>query len=46
MTIVQSIIGIKEANKLSDNQIVKTSKLFKVDQSENYRLDTTWEKII
>ncbi|MES2566262.1 MAG: hypothetical protein V4565_05315 [Bacteroidota bacterium] len=42
MTIVQSIFGIKDAKKLSDSQIVKTSKSFKVDQSENYRLDTTY----
>lgn len=42
MTIAQSIIGIKEVNKLSDSQIVKTSKSFKVDQNANYRLDTTY----
>lgn len=42
MTIVQSIFGIKDANKLSDNQITKTSKSFNVDQSANYRLDTTY----
>ncbi len=42
MTIVQSIIGIKDAHKLSDNQIVKVSKSFNVDQTANYRLDTTY----
>ncbi len=42
MTIVQSIVGIKDAHKLTDSQIVKTSKSFKVDQNANYRLDTTY----
>ena len=42
MAITQSIIGIKDVNKLSDSQIVKTSKSFKVDQNANYRLDTTY----
>jgi hypothetical protein len=42
MTIIQSYVGIKDANKLTDSQIVKTSKSFKVDQNANYRLDTTY----
>lgn len=42
MTIAQSIIGIKDANKLTDRQIVKASKSLKVDQTANYRLDTTY----
>lgn len=42
MSITQSIIGIKEANKLSDIEIEKASKSFKIDQSVNYRLDTTY----
>ncbi len=42
MTIIQSYVGIKDANKLTDSQIVKTSKSFKVDQNANYRLDTSY----
>ena len=42
MAIVQSYVGIKDAHKLTDSQIVKTSKSFKVDQNSNYRLDTTY----
>ncbi len=42
MTIVQSVVGIKDPNKLTDRQIVKTSRSFKVDQNANYRLDTTY----
>ena len=42
MSIVQSIIGIKDAKRLTDEQIVKTSKKFKIDQTANYRLDTTF----
>ncbi len=42
MKIVQSVLGIKDAHKLSDVQIVKVSKKFKIDQSSNFRLDTTY----
>lgn len=42
MTIAQAIVGVKDANKLTDSQIIKTSKSFKVDQNANYCLDTTY----
>jgi hypothetical protein len=47
MTIVQSIVGIRDTNRLSDSQIEKASGAFKVDQKANYRLDTTyWTYIV
>lgn len=42
MPILQSIIGIHDAHELSDNQIVKTSKSYNIDQRANYRLDTSY----
>ena len=42
MTIAKSIIGIKDAKQLTDNEITKYSKLYNVDQNYNYRLDTSY----
>ena len=42
MSIVQSIVGIKDAQLLSNEEIVKSSKKFKLDQQNNYRLDTLY----
>jgi hypothetical protein len=42
MTIAQSIMGIKDTKKLSDKEIIKTAKSFKVDKNASYRLDTTY----
>lgn len=42
MSIAQSIIGIKDAQLLSNEEIVKSSKKFKLDQQNNYRLDTLY----
>lgn len=42
MSIVQSVIGIKDARKLTDEEIVKASRKFNIDQNTNYRLDTSY----
>lgn len=42
MSIVQSVIGIKDARKLTDAQIIKASRKFKIDQNANYRLDPSY----
>lgn len=46
MPVLQAFVGIKDAHKLTDRQIVKTSRSFKVDQAANYRLDTTYVSYI
>jgi hypothetical protein len=46
MPIVKSIYGIKDPKLISDKQIVKTSKKFKVEQSANYSLDTSYFSFI
>ncbi|MCA0429331.1 MAG: hypothetical protein LCH32_02385 [Bacteroidetes bacterium] len=44
--LAQSIIGVKSPKQLTNCQIEKTSKSFKVDQTANYRLDTSYLKFI
>ena len=40
--MVQTVFGIKDSNQLSNTEIVNSSKKFKVDQKNNYRLDTLY----
>ncbi len=42
MSITKSIIGLKDPKPLSDIEITKYSKTFKVDQFYNYRIDTSY----
>jgi hypothetical protein len=42
LSITQSIIGVKDPKPLTDVQITKYSKSFKVDQFYNYRIDTSY----
>jgi hypothetical protein len=44
--LAQTIVGVKSPKFLTDSQIEKTSKIFKVDQTANYKLDTTYLNFI
>lgn len=42
MSIMQSIIGIKDPKRLTDKEVTKCSKAFDIPQNYNYRLDTSY----
>ncbi|MES2589264.1 MAG: hypothetical protein V4622_09795 [Bacteroidota bacterium] len=46
MSILQSIYGIKDPKIISDTEIIKSSKKFKVDQNTSYKLDTSYYSFI
>jgi hypothetical protein len=42
MSLVQSIVGIKDARLLSNEEIYRRSKKLKIDHKNNFRLDTLY----